>query len=396
MGIILCGDGFFADSLEAATVLSDAKKAGVARRYASGIDLAQHARDRWVIDFTGYSEAEARSRCPSAYEWLLTRVLPERRTNPMVRRREQWWLFGSNAPVMRHATSALSRYIATARTAKHRIFQFVSGDVLVESNIVSIASDDSLILATLSSRMHLVWAQRAGATLEDRPHYTNSTVFDPFPFPDPSEETKAIMRDTAEKLDALRKEVLARHEDLTLTKLYNVLEALRAAEKARTVLSDKDRDMATRGCVSLIRQYHDTIDAAVAEAYGCPVDLTDEQILEKLVALNKIRAAEEAKGEIKWLRPEFQMPGYAAPKQQKTLALPETAQPSSDILLWPSAMPDRFVAVAAAVDRAGKPIAAVDVAKEFKGTNVTGVRPVLDTLAGMGRLRKLEDGRYAA
>jgi hypothetical protein len=59
-------------------------------------------------------------------------------------------------------------------------------------------------------------------------------------------------------------------------------------------------------------------------------------------------------------------------------------------------MPDRFVAAAAIVDRAARPIAANDVARAFKGTNATGVRPVLDTLAGMGRLRKLEDGRYAA
>jgi hypothetical protein len=154
--------------------------------------------------------------------------------------------------------------------------------------------------------------------------------------------------------------------------------------------------MATRGCVSLIRQYHDTIDQAVADAYGWPADLADEQILEKLVVLNKERAAEEARGEVRWLRPDFQKPGFAAPKEQKALALPETPRPSAEIFAWPSGMPDRFVAVAAVVDRAGKPIAANDVARAFKGTNATGVRPVLDTLAGMGRLRKLEDGRYAA
>lgn len=227
--------------------------------------------------------------------------------------------------------------------------------------------------------------------------YNTTTCFERFPFPDTSNEAlKNRIREAAEKLDALRKDVLARHPDLTLTKLYNVLEALRAADKAKTALSEKDRDIATRGCVLLIRQYHDTIDAAVAEAYAWPDDLTDEQILERLVALNKQRAAEEAKGEIKWLRPEFQKPGYAAPKEQKTLALPETAQPSAEILAWPAAMPDRFVAVAAVVDRAGKPIAANDVARAFKGTNAKGVAPVLDTLAGMGRLRKLEDGRYAA
>ncbi len=39
---------------------------------------------------------------------------------------------------------------------------------------------------------------------------------------------------------------------------------------------------------------HKKLDAAVAAAYGFPADLTDEQILEKLLALNLERAAEEA------------------------------------------------------------------------------------------------------
>ena len=40
---------------------------------------------------------------------------------------------------------------------------------------------------------------------------------------------------------------------------------------------------------------HKKLDAAVAAAYGWPADLSDEQILEKLLALNLERAAEEAK-----------------------------------------------------------------------------------------------------
>ena len=40
---------------------------------------------------------------------------------------------------------------------------------------------------------------------------------------------------------------------------------------------------------------HQKLDAAVAAAYGWPSHLTDEQILEKLLALNLERAAAEAK-----------------------------------------------------------------------------------------------------
>ena len=42
---------------------------------------------------------------------------------------------------------------------------------------------------------------------------------------------------------------------------------------------------------------HKKLDAAVAAAYGWPTDLSDEQILERLLALNLERAAEEAKAQ---------------------------------------------------------------------------------------------------
>lgn len=50
------------------------------------------------------------------------------------------------------------------------------------------------------------------------------------------------------------------------------------------------------------------LDAAVIDAYGWPHDITDEQILENLVALNAERAEEERNGLIRWLRPEYQAP----------------------------------------------------------------------------------------
>jgi len=40
---------------------------------------------------------------------------------------------------------------------------------------------------------------------------------------------------------------------------------------------------------------HKKLDAAVAAAYGWPLDLSDDQILERLLALNLERATEEAR-----------------------------------------------------------------------------------------------------
>ena len=61
--------------------------------------------------------------------------------------------------------------------------------------------------------------------------------------------------------------------------------------------------------MSLLLELHQKLDAAVAESYGWDADLPEPEILERLVALNQARAAEEANGQIRWLRPEYQAPG---------------------------------------------------------------------------------------
>ena len=58
--------------------------------------------------------------------------------------------------------------------------------------------------------------------------------------------------------------------------------------------------------MAILKQLHDELDAAVAKAYGWPANLSADEILSRLVALNAERAAEEARGLVRWLRPEYQ------------------------------------------------------------------------------------------
>ena len=296
---------------------------------------------------------------------------------------------------MRRALRNLSDYFATTQTAKHRTFQRVSAATLPDQQVIVFALDDPFLMGVLSSRIHVVWALAAGGRLGvgDDPRYNNSRCFETFAFPaDVPEPLKDKIRGEAEALDALRKRVLESHEDLTLTKLYNVLEALREGR----ALTDAERDMHDRGLVTLIRQHHDTSDALVAEAYGWPADLSDEEILTRLVALNKERAAEEARGLIRWLRPEYQAPDYKAPVTQ-TLDLGETTASLPDnVIPWPGSLPEQVSAVQSILTAAATPLAPQDVARAFKGKRAATVRPVLDALAGIGMARRLKDGRYAA
>jgi hypothetical protein len=232
----------------------------------------------------------------------------------------------------------------------------------------------------------------------DDPRYNKSTCFEAFPWPTAvPESVREAIRAEAEALDALRKRVLTEHTDLTLTKLYNVLEALR---EGRT-LTPQERDIHDRGLVTLIRQHHDAIDDAVANAYGWGDEhragmLDEGTILTRLVALNKERAAEEAHGLVRYLRPEFQDPGYRAPVAT-TLDLGEAAiAPVSNVIPWPTTLPEQVGAVQSILAAAPAPLGAADIARSFKGKRAASVRPVLDALAGLGMARRLNDGRYAA
>lgn len=115
-----------------------------------------------VVDLFGLSVDEVRERYPAVYQWLLERVKPERDNNKREVRRRNWWLFGETNPKLRHQLAGLPRYIATVETTKHRLFTFLSADILPDNMLVNIAVDSPSILGVLSSRLHVHWALSVG------------------------------------------------------------------------------------------------------------------------------------------------------------------------------------------------------------------------------------------
>lgn len=293
----------------------------------------------------------------------------------------------------------LDRYIVTLENSPQRYFVFLQSDILPDQKLRVMVSNDAYVLSILSSSCHHSFSVRFGgrAGKANTPVY-NTACLTTFPFPDPPEPLRQKLRQAGEELDATRKRVQAENPDLTLTGLYNVLEKI----KAGAALSEKDEDVKRRGLVLILKELHETIDRLTHEAYGWPHDLTDEQILERLVALNAERAREEAAGHVRWLRPDYQIPRFGKGLRAKTgeLALPETpATAVAGLPTFPSDPYEQPLAVEAALAAAGRPLAADDLARAFKGTaKARGVRigHVLGTLVRYGRVTALPDGRYAA
>lgn len=117
----------------------------------------------------------------------------------------------------------------------------------------------------------------------------------------------------------------------------------------------------------MLKSLHDDLDAAVRDAYGWTDNPTDAQILERLVALNAERAAEEARGHIRWQRPEFQNPRGATQA-------------------WPATLPEQMAALANALTT--QPQSETELATRFNGKGKWKARlpELLATLATLGLL----------
>lgn len=393
-GVKLHGAGFIVSPAKAAE-LGLGRRAGLEqhiRPYLNGRDMLQTSRGVMVIDLFGLSESDVEHRFPEVYQHVLETVKPERDQNRDRSTREKWWMHGRNRDELRSALKAPSRFIATVETTSTRIFQFLEANILPDNMLIAVALDEPAFLSILSSRAHVIWALAAGGRLGvgNDPRYNKTLCFDPFPFPDCTPAQTEKLRVLGERLDAHRKRQQAEHPGLTLTQMYNVLEKLRAGE----IIEGRDREIYENGLIGILKEIHDQIDACTVQAYGWPEDLSDEDILERLVALNRERALEEATGNVRWLRPDYQNPTGAAVETRDTrdMSLEHAAEQGQHP--WPKSLPGQVSIVRAVLSDIGEADTKM-LAGKFKGAGEKTLTPILESLVALGQARALGDGRYA-
>ena len=290
----------------------------VIRPVANSEDLLKTKTLRWIVDSANLTSEEL-----CLYERpggiVTTRVKPLRDNNRDKWLHDNWWRPQRMRPEMRAAVAGLPRFIITPTTAKHRIFIWLENPVLPDHQLIVFAHSDDCFFGVLHSRLHEVWSLRMGTRLETRPRYTPTTCFETFPLPVLTEGQSQAISAAAKELNALRENWLnppewTRTEVMefsgTVGGLWNryidpstVID--RGAFKVGTVryprLVALDAECATRlKDRTLTKLYnvrpawlaacHAKLDASVAAAYGWPADLTDDAILERLLALNLERA----------------------------------------------------------------------------------------------------------
>ena len=321
----------------------------VVKPWANGFELSRRPQAQWIIDFGNtMSETEA-ALYERPFAYVLQHVKAERLKNNREAYRKFWWRFAEPRPGLRAAMRSLPRFIATVAHSKHRFFVWLPVTTSPDQALITVARADDMTLGLLHSRLHELWSLRMGTSIGvgNDPRYTPTSCFDTFPFPlgltpadtahqriefvaadargphsNPLPEGEGAVQIPADLEPAARSHAVAiaraaKHLNDLRERWLNPPEWTRREPEViplgmqaspypdRVLPRDGfEKQLALRTLTQLynerpawLAQAHEALDAAVAAAYGWAdytPQMADDEILRRLLALNRARSTAEA------------------------------------------------------------------------------------------------------
>jgi hypothetical protein len=252
IGTYIHGTGFTLEPRVAKEWLSeDPASERVLSPFLNGDDLNSsplHEASRWVVDFTGMSESQAK-RYVLPYRHVEQHVRPGRmRMSGTLR--ERWWLYKRPAPAMRAAIAGFSDVLVITRVSRTLMPTRVSAAQVLSDSLTIFATESFSEQAVLSATPHQLWAVKYGSGMRSDPRYTPSDVFETYPRPSSVGDLERVGRE----LHETRATVMT-GRSLGLTGLYNLV-------NDPTIADESDADVAR------MRAIHVELDEAVMDAYG--------------------------------------------------------------------------------------------------------------------------------
>ena len=276
--------------------------ADVLRPWMNGMDVTRRLAGKWIVDFGwGLSEAEA-ALYEQPFRYVQERVRPLRQRNRREAYRKYWWRHVEPRPGMWQALAGLPRYIATPTVAKHRLFAWIDARVCPDHQLIIIARDDDTTFGILHSRFHEAWSLRLGTWLGkgNDPRYTPTTTFETFPFPEglspdvpatnhAGDSPAIAIAEASRSLVQLRERWLNPPEwvEWTDESVRNFPQRpVPRDETAAAKIKKRTLTNLYNSRPQWLVDAHATLDAAVAAAYGLPADISVDDALCELMALN--------------------------------------------------------------------------------------------------------------
>jgi type II restriction/modification system DNA methylase subunit YeeA len=273
--------------------------------WMNALDLVRRSREMYVIDFGVDMTEAAASLYEAPFEYIRKEVRPIRIKNNREAYARKWWLHVEPRPELRTALTSLTRFLVTPRVASHRLFAFVHSATVPDSRLYAFARSDDYFFGVLHSRAHEAWALATSSRhgVGNDPTYNNTTCFETFPFPWPlNTPEKQLTKEQRAQMAAIAS--AAKELDAVRSKWLNPPELVKPAPGLAPTfpqrLIPKDADAATtlkaRTLTDLYNArpawldgLHRKLDAAIFAAYGWPADISETEILARVLALNQER-----------------------------------------------------------------------------------------------------------
>ena len=263
----------------------------VVKPWLNGADITSGNRSMWIIDFGSYMSEEDASKYEMPFEYIKKNVYPERMNVRRENHRKYWWIHAESRPGMRKAMNGLKRFIVSPRVSRHRLFIYADIQVLPDSRLLVIARDDDYFFGVLHSHIHELWSLRTSPRhgIGNDPTYNAESCFETFPFP---------WVPGAEPVDDPRVQAIAQAAKELVEQRDRWLNPQVTVTSEVTVTSNNEKKKRTLTNLYNARPTwldlaHKRLDAAVFAAYGWKSDMSDEEILEKLLSLNLERGKDK-------------------------------------------------------------------------------------------------------
>ena len=272
--------------------------------WMNGIAVTRRPIDKWIVDFGWKMSVADAALYEEPFGWVKEHVRPTWEKQRVAGRRKHWYMHHRPRPKLWEALDGRSRYIATPRVSKYRLFVWFDSRVSPNDALIAIARDDDTTFGILHSRFHEVWSLRMGTWLGkgNDPRYTPTTTFETFPFPEglsPDVPASDYLLDPRARAiaSAARRLVELRDRWLNPPEWVEWVEEpapgypprpVPRDSKAATALKKRTLTNLYNARPQWLLDAHAHLDATVAAAYGWTSDISNDAALVELLVRNRL------------------------------------------------------------------------------------------------------------
>ena len=229
-----------------ALLTEDSENERFIRKYVGGLELLRN-KDRWCLWLVGAPVTLLRKS-----QFIMQRIKQTAEFRRASNRPQTLALADTPAlfgEIRQPNTSMLVIPKVSSETRRYIPICFVNPEIIVNGSALIIPEASLLLFGILISNVHMAWMRTVAGRMKSDYQYSGKIVYNNFPWPDPTEEQKAKIEQTAQGILDAR----ALYPDASLADLYDPL----------TMPPE-------------LRKAHQNNDRAVMQAYGMPIKETDE------------------------------------------------------------------------------------------------------------------------